>query len=112
MWLARIDRKIAYVTQRQAEQEHGRRTKPAAPEWIVELGIGVDRPPVQVHSGTCHMAGKRRRPVDRDEAWRLLAEGTSACAHCRPDSGLGIAGLSRPRSLWGLAADGGDGGAR
>ncbi|MEU3862883.1 DUF6233 domain-containing protein [Streptomyces sp. NPDC028722] len=77
-------------TQRKAEEEYGRRTKPAAPEWIVERGIGVDRPPVQVHSGTCHMAGKRRRPVDREEARRLLAEGTSACTHCRPDTGLGI----------------------
>ncbi|MEU3862928.1 hypothetical protein AB0F03_37565 [Streptomyces sp. NPDC028722] len=25
----------------------------------------------------------------------MLAEGTSACTHCRPDTDLGIAGLSR-----------------
>ncbi|MGW0771101.1 DUF6233 domain-containing protein [Streptomyces sp. NPDC002676] len=60
------------------------------PEWIVELGIGVGRPPVQIHRGTCYMAGTRRRPVERDEARRLLADGTSACSHCRPDTGLGI----------------------
>ncbi|MCX4625125.1 DUF6233 domain-containing protein [Streptomyces albogriseolus] len=26
-----------------------------------------------MHTGDCHMAGKRHRPVDRDEARRLLA---------------------------------------
>ncbi|MEU1465930.1 DUF6233 domain-containing protein [Streptomyces sp. NPDC005727] len=39
------------------------------------------------------MAGKRRRPVEQDEARRLLADGTSACPHCRPDTGLGIVDL-------------------
>jgi hypothetical protein len=93
MWLARIDRKITQVTRRQAEEERGRRTKPAVPEWIVELGIGVGRPPAQVHRGDCSMAGKRRRAVGRQEALRLLADGTNACAHCRPDTALGITGL-------------------
>ncbi|MGW2426745.1 DUF6233 domain-containing protein [Streptomyces sp. NPDC001709] len=78
------------LLQQQAEQEHGRRAKPRPPEWIVELGIGVGRPPTQVHRGTCYMAGKRRRPVGRDEARHLLADGTSACTHCRPDIDLGI----------------------
>ncbi|GGZ21800.1 hypothetical protein GCM10010300_76890 [Streptomyces olivaceoviridis] len=94
MWLARIDRKIAQLVQRQAEQERGRRAKPAPPDWIVELGIGVGRPPVQVHRGTCYMAGKRHRPISPDEARRLLADGTSACSHCRPDTALGIVGLA------------------
>ncbi|MER6031823.1 DUF6233 domain-containing protein [Streptomyces sp. NPDC001851] len=48
---------------------------------------------MQVHRGTCYMAGKRRRPVEREEARRLLADGTSACTHCRPDAGLGIIDL-------------------
>ncbi|MEU2556814.1 DUF6233 domain-containing protein [Streptomyces sp. NPDC013313] len=39
------------------------------------------------------MAGSRRRPVERDEVRRLLADGTSACFHCRPDTDLGIIGL-------------------
>ncbi|UFR07155.1 DUF6233 domain-containing protein [Streptomyces sp. Go40/10] len=94
MWLARIDGKIAQLIQRQTEQERGRRAKPTPPEWIVELGIGVGRPPVQVHRGTCYMAGKRHRPVGREEARRLLADGTSACSHCRPDTSLGIIGLA------------------
>ncbi|MFF0018714.1 hypothetical protein [Streptomyces sp. NPDC005374] len=25
--------------------------------------MGTGRPPVQVHTGNCHMAGKRRRPI-------------------------------------------------
>ncbi|MFJ2565807.1 DUF6233 domain-containing protein [Streptomyces sp. NPDC087568] len=62
--------------------------------WIVELGIGAGRPPAQVHRGACYMAGKRQPPVGREEARSLLAAGTSACTHCRPDSDLGIIGLA------------------
>ncbi|MEU9353574.1 DUF6233 domain-containing protein [Streptomyces griseoloalbus] len=94
LWLQRIDAKIAAITRRQAEEEHGRRTRPAPPEWIVELGIGARRPPLQVHAGDCYMAGQRHRPVDRDEARRLVAAGLQACGHCRPDSRLGITELS------------------
>ncbi|MGA5121314.1 DUF6233 domain-containing protein [Streptomyces pseudogriseolus] len=72
MWLQRIDAKIAALTRRQTEEERGRRNRPAPPEWIIELGI-ERRPPLQIHTGDdCHMAGKRHRPVDRDEARRLL----------------------------------------
>ncbi|WP_189598993.1 DUF6233 domain-containing protein, partial [Streptomyces pilosus] len=72
MWLQRIDAKIAALTKRQAEEQCGRRNRPPQPEWIVELGIGDRRPPLHVHAGDCYIAGKRRRPVDRDEARRLL----------------------------------------
>jgi len=44
-------------------------------------------------SGTGSL-GKRRRPVGRDEARRLLAEGLPGCTHCQPDTRLGILGLS------------------
>ncbi|WP_030037935.1 DUF6233 domain-containing protein, partial [Streptomyces resistomycificus] len=94
MWLERIDAKIAAVRQRQLEAEHGRRRRPEQPEWIVELGIGTGHPPVQVHSGDCRMMGKRRRPVGRDEARRLLTAGLRACTHCQPDTALDILGLS------------------
>ncbi|MEU2925789.1 DUF6233 domain-containing protein [Streptomyces sp. NPDC007251] len=77
-------------SRRQAEQDHGRRSRPEPPKWVVEPGISVGRPPVQVHRGTCYMAGKRHRPAEQDEARRLLADGTSACTHCRPDASLGI----------------------
>ncbi|MFF3968034.1 DUF6233 domain-containing protein [Streptomyces griseorubiginosus] len=90
MWLQRIDTKIAAVRQREAEQERGRRRRPPVPDWIVELGIGVGRPPMQLHAGDCYAAGKRRRPVDRDEARRLLTSGLPACTHCHPDQHLGI----------------------
>ncbi|MEU5324513.1 DUF6233 domain-containing protein [Streptomyces sp. NPDC021056] len=85
LWVQRIDRKIAAVRQREREAEHGRRTRPKPPEWLVELGIGDGRPPVKVHAGDCHMTGKRHRPVDRDEARRLLAAGLPGCTHCQPD---------------------------
>ncbi|WP_331733350.1 DUF6233 domain-containing protein (plasmid) [Streptomyces sp. NBC_00080] len=91
MWLTRTDAKIAAMQQRQTETEHGRRRRSEPPDWTVELGIGAGRPPIQVHAGDCHMTGKRRRPVVRDEARRLLADGMRPCTHCRPD----IPGLPR-----------------
>jgi hypothetical protein len=98
MWLARIDAKIAAVRQRQTETEQGRARRPPRPEWTVELGIGAGRPPVQVHAGDCHAAGKRGRAVDRDEARRLLADGLRPCTHCRPDTQLDIIDLPRGTS--------------
>ncbi|WP_307167455.1 DUF6233 domain-containing protein [Streptomyces rishiriensis] len=68
---------------------------PRAPGKTVELGIGAGRPPIQIHAGNCHMAGKRWRPVGRDEARRLLADDLRACTHCRPDTQLGITDLPR-----------------
>ncbi|MEU7057032.1 DUF6233 domain-containing protein [Streptomyces sp. NPDC046197] len=93
MWLSRIDRKIAAIRKRQAEEERGRLQRPRPPEWIVELGIGTGRPPVRVHAGDCYLAGERRRPVSRDEARRLLAGGLASCDHCRPDARLHILDL-------------------
>jgi hypothetical protein len=60
--------------------------RPARPEWIVQLGISTGRPPVQAHAGDCYAAGNRHRPVDRDEARRLLASGLPACPAASPTS--------------------------
>ncbi|MGW7385475.1 DUF6233 domain-containing protein [Streptomyces sp. NPDC054794] len=97
MWLARIDCKIAAIVKQQAEQEQGRQRRPRPPEWIIELGIGTGSPPTRVHAGDCHMAGKRRRPINQDEARRLLVAGTTACTHCHPDQHLGILDLATAR---------------
>ncbi|MFD5407531.1 DUF6233 domain-containing protein [Streptomyces griseorubiginosus] len=96
LWLDRIERKIAWLERRKAEEDYGRRARPRPPEWVMEVGIGVGRPPVQVHAGHCHMIGSRRRPVTRDEARRLLAEGLRACTHCQPDTQLHIIDLAAP----------------
>ncbi|WSF66725.1 DUF6233 domain-containing protein [Streptomyces sp. NBC_01352] len=93
MWLQRIDAKIAAVRKRQAEQEHGRRTRPRPADWVVQLGIGAGRPPVQIHTGDCYMKGTRLRPVDRNEARSLLTAGLHACTHCQPDVQLHILDL-------------------
>ncbi|MGC4928117.1 DUF6233 domain-containing protein [Streptomyces sp. DT117] len=47
-------------------------------------------PPLEVHADRCPMAGKRLRPVPREEAMALLVGGLPACAYCRPDTELGI----------------------
>ncbi|MDT0479611.1 DUF6233 domain-containing protein [Streptomyces doebereineriae] len=98
LWLNRIDRKIALLERREAEAEHGRKNRPRPPEWVVEVGIGTSKPPVQVHAGTCHMIGSRRRPVSRAEARRLLADGLRACTHCQPDTQLHIIDLAARES--------------
>ncbi|WP_308287150.1 DUF6233 domain-containing protein [Streptomyces liliiviolaceus] len=91
MCVQRIDAKIAALTERQAQQERVQRARrEREPEWVVELGIGDGRPPAEVHAGHCYAIGKRRRPVSRDEARRLLAEGLRACSHCTPDTTLDI----------------------
>ncbi|MFJ8470278.1 DUF6233 domain-containing protein [Streptomyces swartbergensis] len=78
-----------HLQRREAEREHGRRVRPARPEWIVQLGIGAVRPPVQVHAGDCYAEGSRSA-IDRDDARRLLASGLPACPHCQPDTELRI----------------------
>ncbi|MFE4998845.1 DUF6233 domain-containing protein [Streptomyces mirabilis] len=74
----------------EAQQEQGQKNRPQEPDRIVELGIGSGRPPIEVHMGGCYAAGKRRRPVPRDEARRLLTSGVRACTHCKPDAQLRI----------------------
>ncbi|MEU8623342.1 DUF6233 domain-containing protein [Streptomyces sp. NPDC048669] len=93
-WLAaslhRVRQQIAAAEQREAERRQGEERRPPTPDWIVELGIGQGAPPSEVHAGHCHAAGKRRREIDRDQALALLADGVRACAHCRPDTDLGV----------------------
>lgn len=95
LWLHRIDAKITLLERRAAEEAHGRKNRPRPAEWVVEVGIGTGKPPVQVHAGHCHMIGSRRRPVSRDEARRLLTDGLRACTHCQPDTQLHIIDLDR-----------------
>lgn len=91
--------------QRQAELA-ARQAPPPPPYWVVQLGIGVGRPPLVVHVGGCRLAGGRRRAIDRDQALRALADGIEPCQVCRPDRELGCldsrtvtaaaAGFARP----------------
>ncbi|MFD7774293.1 DUF6233 domain-containing protein [Streptomyces sp. NPDC059753] len=84
-----IDRWIAAEERREAERQRGEQARPPAPDWLIEMGLG-GRDPVYVHVGGCHMAGKRSRGVERDQALRAVTEGIDACPHCRPDTGLGL----------------------
>ncbi|MFI1166596.1 DUF6233 domain-containing protein [Streptomyces sp. NPDC020801] len=87
--LDQVDRWIADEERKRAEQQRGIEARPAPPDWILEHGLNRDAPPVAVHVGGCHMAGKRWKGVPRDVALRALAEGVEACGHCRPDAELG-----------------------
>jgi hypothetical protein len=87
--LERTRRWIAAEERRQAELRRGEQARPPEPDWLIEQGLD-GRQAVYVHVGGCHMAGKRSRGVQRDQALRALAEGVAACTHCRPDSELGF----------------------
>jgi hypothetical protein len=92
LWLERIDRRIAYVQKRQAEEERGRRNRPQPAAWVVELSRATGGP-LQVHDGECGMKGKRHRAVSRGEARRLLTtDAVPACPFCHPDTQLRIIG--------------------
>ncbi|WP_234442364.1 DUF6233 domain-containing protein [Streptomyces sp. NRRL S-1448] len=51
---------------------------------------GGEGQPVAVHVGGCRSAGRRSRPINRDQAMRALTDGVEACVLCRPDTELGI----------------------
>ncbi|WP_439947150.1 DUF6233 domain-containing protein [Streptomyces sp. BBFR109] len=88
--LERTRRWIAEEERKQSERQRGIDARPPTPDWVFERGLNRDSPPVAVHVGGCHMAGKRTKPISRDTALRALAEGVAACTHCRPDRELGF----------------------
>ncbi|MCX5253665.1 DUF6233 domain-containing protein [Streptomyces canus] len=81
---------IADEEKREADRQRGLERRPPAPDWLLEVGLNRDSPPVQVHVGGCWNSGKRTRGIDRGEALRALADGVKACGVCRPDSELGF----------------------
>ncbi|MET8435370.1 DUF6233 domain-containing protein [Streptomyces sp900116325] len=90
--MERIDKAIAVAKQREEERQQGEQARPPTPDWIVELGIGVGSPPIEIHVGGCYAAGKRRRAISREQAVAALDQGIRACIHCRPDTELGVLG--------------------
>ncbi|MEU7642498.1 DUF6233 domain-containing protein [Streptomyces sp. NPDC039016] len=90
MTLDRVRQAIAIAEQREAQQQ--RAIPPSSPDWVVQLSIGGEGHPIAVHVGGCRTAGRRTRPLSRDQAMRALAEGLEPCAICRPDTELGILG--------------------
>jgi hypothetical protein len=87
--LDEVRRAIAAAEQREAERQHGIDTRPPAPDWLLDRGLG-GRDPLYVHVGDCWNAGKRSTGIDREQARRALADGVKACPHCEPDNALGF----------------------
>ncbi|MEU9338918.1 DUF6233 domain-containing protein [Streptomyces sp. NPDC048290] len=88
--LSEVREAIAKKERSEAEQRRGIAARPPQPDWLIEFGINRRAVPVAVHTGGCHMAGKRSKGVSAGEARRALADGVSACMHCRPDNELGM----------------------
>ncbi|MEW2068615.1 DUF6233 domain-containing protein [Streptomyces sp. NPDC007346] len=91
MWLGRIDQAIKQAEEEQKAQELKAQRKAAAtPDWVVELDRGTHNPYADVHTGNCHMIGKRWKAITREQAAQLINQGGTPCTHCRPDTELGI----------------------
>lgn len=88
--LTEVQKAIVAAEQRAAQQQ--RTVPPPPPDWVVQIDVGRDSHPVALHVGGCASAGRRARPVKRDQAIRALTEGLEPCALCRPDSELGFLG--------------------
>ncbi|MGW7341239.1 DUF6233 domain-containing protein [Streptomyces sp. NPDC054808] len=86
--LDRTRRWIAEEERREAERQRGIEEKPAPPAWLLEQGLNRGSPPVYVHVGGCWNTGTRSKGIDQEQARRALADGVTACPHCRPDSAL------------------------
>ncbi|WP_443041665.1 DUF6233 domain-containing protein [Streptomyces sp. B21-083] len=74
-----------------SRQERARRDRPKGPDWFAEPGADRGQP-VAVHTGDCYLTDRRRRPIDRADALRLLDSGLPACRVCRPDNDLAFLG--------------------
>lgn len=90
IWSRHVSAAIEAAEQRERERQVGEERRPPTPDWVLELGIGVGAPPAEVHVGDCYATGKRRREISREQALTALTEGVRACAHCRPDTALGV----------------------
>ncbi|MFI0266115.1 DUF6233 domain-containing protein [Streptomyces luteogriseus] len=64
-WLAltldQVRRAIAAAETREAERQRGIEARPPTPDWLIELGLNRDAPPVQVHVGDCWNAVRGTR---------------------------------------------------
>lgn len=78
----------AALARRRAIQE--RTAPPPPPPFRIQRSVDHARNPVQVHLGTCKLAGRAATSASADAARRALAEQVRACAVCRPDTELGI----------------------
>ncbi|MFF6801074.1 DUF6233 domain-containing protein [Streptomyces sp. NPDC012616] len=88
--LAQVDGWIAAEEEREAAQRRAEERRPK-PAWLIERGIGVGSPPMQVHRGGCRMAqGVRVQAITEDQARRALYEHVGACEFCNPDTALRV----------------------
>ncbi|MFD3740437.1 DUF6233 domain-containing protein [Streptomyces sp. NPDC058629] len=91
MWVQRINEAIKKAEEEQkAEELKAQRKADATPDWVVELDRATSSPYADVHTGGCHMLGKRWQAISREQAAQLINQGVAACTHCRPDTELGL----------------------
>ncbi|THA47107.1 DUF6233 domain-containing protein [Streptomyces sp. A1136] len=61
------------------------------PDWKVDaIRTATGRRALLVHVGICGMG--KGKPINRDQARRMLADGVDPCPYCSPDASLGMPG--------------------
>ncbi|MEE1753003.1 DUF6233 domain-containing protein [Streptomyces sp. SP18CS02] len=86
--LMHVRQQRAAVARRQEIQQ--RTAPPPVPAYRIQRGLDAIRTPVQVHLGTCALAGKGAAGVTEEAARRALADQVRPCAVCRPETELGM----------------------
>ncbi|MEU6895904.1 DUF6233 domain-containing protein [Streptomyces sp. NPDC046557] len=72
-------------------EEQSRLPLPPPPDWKAEAIRTAGGPQaLRVHLGACGMG--KGKPIDRDQARRMLADGVEPCPYCGPDTALGMPG--------------------
>ncbi|MFK0296950.1 DUF6233 domain-containing protein [Streptomyces sp. NPDC090442] len=89
MTLARVRGRIAEV-ERQQTVAAQTAPPPRRAQWLLQTDVGASSRPVALHVGNCSAAGRRARPLTREQALHAIAEGLEACVLCRPDTELGL----------------------
>lgn len=84
------DRGISEL-EKELAAEAARRPPPPPPDWKLEsIRTGSGPKALRVHVGDCAMSGGK--PLGREEARRILAEGVEPCPYCSPENALGMTG--------------------
>ncbi|MFI9810180.1 DUF6233 domain-containing protein [Streptomyces sp. NPDC052301] len=80
---ADTDRWTVDEGRRGEERQQDEVARPAAPEWLLELGLNSDHA-VYIHRGGCWNAGKRSRGTDETTVRQALVGGGAPCSRCQP----------------------------
>ncbi|MFE3556975.1 DUF6233 domain-containing protein [Streptomyces sp. NPDC059193] len=90
-WQQKLAERTISELEAELAAEAARRPPPPPPDWKLEsIRTGSGPKALRVHVGDCAMSGGK--PLGREEARRMLAEGVEPCPYCSPENALGMTG--------------------